>query len=153
MKNNQLVSTIIPVYNGEKYIDDAIQSIFSQNYQPIELIVINDGSTDNTGEILRGYGQKIHVFDQDNQGISSALNLGISKANGSFFAFLDADDLWTPEKIFHQMQIFNESPGVDIVFGLVKQFYCPELSQREKKRFPIRMGVQPGYFKTTSSSL
>lgn len=102
--STSLVSVIIPVYNGEKYIRCAIDSVLKQDYQSIEIIVIDDGSSDATLEILNQLGDKVRIYRQPNKGSAAARNLGIKKANGSFIAFLDADDYWFPEKISAQMQ-------------------------------------------------
>lgn len=102
--STSLVSVIIPVYNGEKYIRCAIDSVLKQDYQSIEIIVIDDGSSDTTLEILNQFGDKVRIYRQPNKGSAAARNLGIKMANGSFIAFLDADDYWFPEKISAQMQ-------------------------------------------------
>ena len=99
-----LVSVIIPVFNGEKYIRCAIDSVLEQDYKPIEIIVIDDGSSDATLEILRDLGNEISIYHQPNKGSAAARNLGIRMAKGSYIAFLDADDYWFPGKISAQME-------------------------------------------------
>ena len=99
-----LVSVIIPVFNGEKYIRCAIDSVLEQDYKPIEIIVIDDGSSDATLEILRDLGNEISIYQQPNKGSAAARNLGIRMAKGSYVAFLDADDYWFPGKISAQME-------------------------------------------------
>ena len=96
---NPLVSIIIPVYNGEDYICKAIDSAFAQTYENIEIIVVNDGSTDNTDEIVRLYGDKIRYFTKKNGGVSTALNLGIKNMRGEYFSWLSHDDVYHPEKV------------------------------------------------------
>jgi hypothetical protein len=86
-----LVSVVIRVFNGEKYIHCAINSVFKQDYQPIEIIVIDDASSDATLEILRDFGHQISVYEQSNKGSAAARNLGIRMAKGDYVAFLDAD--------------------------------------------------------------
>lgn len=102
--NPTLVSVIIPVYNGEKYIRCAIDSVLKQDYQSIEIVVIDDGSSDSTLQILNEYGDKVSIYQQPNKGSAAARNLGIKMANGTYIAFLDADDYWFPGKISAQMQ-------------------------------------------------
>jgi glycosyltransferase involved in cell wall biosynthesis len=99
-----LVSVIIPVYNGEKYIRCAIDSVLKQDYQSIEIVVIDDGSSDSTLQILNEYGDKVSIYQQPNKGSAAARNLGIKMANGTYIAFLDADDYWFPGKVSAQMQ-------------------------------------------------
>lgn len=102
--SHPLVSVIIPVFNGEKYIRCAIESVQKQDYQQIEIIVVDDGSTDATLDILRGFDTRITVYRQPNKGSAAARNLGIRMAQGSYIAFLDADDYWYPGKIGTQMR-------------------------------------------------
>lgn len=91
-----LISVIIPVYNGEKYISRAIDSLLNQSYKYIEIIVINDGSNDTTDEIVKSYGKQVRYYYQENKGVSSARNLGIENAKGTHIGFLDADDYVLP---------------------------------------------------------
>lgn len=123
-----LVSVIIPVYNGERYLGEALESAFAQTYQTFEVIVIDDGSTDHSAEIAHGYGDRIQYYFQENGGIGAARNCGVSLSRGAYLAFLDADDLWVPDKLTRQVQALNAAPELDIVFGLVKQFRSTELA-------------------------
>ena len=109
-----LVSTIIPVYNAEKFLAETIESVLAQTYSNIEFLVVNDGSTDRSGEIARSFGDKVRYIEKPNGGVSSARNLGISETKGELIAFLDADDLWAPTKIEKQVARFNEldRPGL-----------------------------------------
>lgn len=145
MNNNPLVSVIIPVYNGERYLAEAINSVLNQNYQPIEIIVIDDGSTDKTSEIVKSFSSDVKYLYQNNSGTATARNYGISIAQGSFFAFLDADDLWVENKLEMQMKIFNNDSEVDIVFGKVKQFYSPELDENLKSKIYCNPDLMTGY--------
>ena len=109
-KQHRLVSVIIPTYNRGWIIKEAINSVLAQDFKNFELIVVDDGSTDNTFEILNLYGEDIILIRQDNQGVSAARNRGITKASGRFIAFLDSDDLWLPEKLSRQIDFFNLNP-------------------------------------------
>jgi glycosyltransferase involved in cell wall biosynthesis len=102
-----LVSVIIPVFNGEKYIVEAIRSVLHQTYKNIEIIVINDGSTDRTEKLIEPYLSKIRYFYKPNGGVSSALNLGIKKMVGQYFSWLSHDDLYLPIKIERQINYLN----------------------------------------------
>jgi len=100
-KDNPFVSIVIPVYNGAKYLSDAIESAINQTYPNIEILVINDGSQDNnaTDKVARAYGNKINYYTKENGGVASALNLGISKMKGEYFSWLSHDDWYLPDKI------------------------------------------------------
>ena len=94
---SDLVSVVIPVYNSEKFLEECLDSIFAQTYQNIEIIAVDDGSTDSSLDILNGYSDKVNVFSQKNNGLASALNLGISKMKGSWFKWFSPDDLMYPQ--------------------------------------------------------
>ncbi len=89
-----LVSVIIPVFNGEKYIAQAIESIFNQEYRSFEVIVVDDDSTDGSAGIAKSYGTPVQYYYQTNSGLAAALNQGVVLAKGTFFSFLDTDDIW-----------------------------------------------------------
>src|SRR5882757_4082321 len=108
--NTPLVSVIMPAYNAEKYIAEAINSVKQQTYTAWELIVIDDGSTDNTAAIIKKYAgtdNRIMYTYQANGGQGKARNNGLKKATGEYVAFLDADDLWIPEKLNTQVEIMH----------------------------------------------
>lgn len=109
------VSIIIPVYNGDRYIRQAIESVLSQTYQSYEIIVIDDGSTDNTSLFLEAYIKTIRYIYQKNQGVSAARNHGIALARGELIAFLDADDFFLPDKLTAQVGVFDAQPNLGIV--------------------------------------
>ncbi len=115
----KLVSVIVPVYNRAHLVSETIQSILSQTYEPIEIILINDGSNDGSLDLLKDYESRfpkqIHVIDQANQGQIIARNNGIKAARGDYIAFLDSDDLWLEDKLERQMPLFE--PGVGLVYS------------------------------------
>lgn len=115
-----LVSAIMAAYNGEKYIREAIESVFAQTYPNMELIVVDDGSTDSTDEILKSYGDTLTYVWQENQGPAAARDLAISHARGEFVANLDHDDVWLREKTTKQVETFRAAPELDVVFGLAE---------------------------------
>lgn len=143
--NKNLISVIIPVYNGEKYIAAALESIFNQTYQSFEVIVVDDGSSDQTQHVVEQFKAVRHCR-QANEGVSSALNKGIALAQGNFFAFLDADDVWSAHKLELQMQVFSAHEEMDIVFTHLQQMLSPELSQQVIGNFQT---VQAGYHRGT----
>jgi len=106
------VSVIIPVYNGSNYIREAIDSVLKQTYKNYEVIIVDDGSTDDTWDIIQSYGNLIRAFHKENGGVSSALNLGIREMKGSWFAWLSHDDLWMPEKLETQVTFHNQYPNL-----------------------------------------
>jgi glycosyltransferase involved in cell wall biosynthesis len=110
-----LVSVIIPNYNYAQYLREAIDSVLNQTYSNLEIIVVDDGSKDDSKKVLSGYGEKIKTIFQQNQGVSAARNNGAKASGGEFIAFLDADDVWLPEKIEKQIRKF----GLDKNLGLV----------------------------------
>lgn len=111
-----LVTTVIPAYNCEKYVGKAIDSILAQTYRPVEIIVVDDGSTDGTHDVLSGFGAKVRVLERENGGPSAARNAGIAAASGGLIAFLDADDLWKPNKLSLQVPLF-EDKEVGLVYS------------------------------------
>lgn len=115
-----LVTCIIPVFNGEKYIESAIESVLNQTYKNIEIILADDGSTDNTPNLIRKYDGKIRYIRQPNAGSASARNLGISKTCGDFIGFLDSDDMWDKDKILLQLECFENNPEIDICLCNIK---------------------------------
>ena len=131
---SSLVSCIVPVFNGERYLAEALESIFAQTYRPIEVVVVDDGSADATPDILRGFGDRIVARRQENSGPAAARNNGIRASRGSFLAFLDADDLWAPEKLERQMQCFAARPEADCCVTGLRNFWIDELEE-ERSRF------------------
>lgn len=103
------VSVVIPVYNRASSLKDAVESVFSQKYSNIEIIVVDDGSDENVKKCLKSYMARIkYIRMENNRGVSSARNLGIDRAKGDYIAFLDSDDLWLPEKLEEQIKVMEE---------------------------------------------
>lgn len=127
-----LTSIIITCFNRQKYIAEAIESALAQTVTHREIIVVDDGSTDESAEIVRGYGDKIQYFHQHNQGASRAKNVGVDRARGEFISFLDSDDFWPLDKLDIQLKHLAESPDVDIVHGHAQQFVDADLTPEEK---------------------
>jgi len=138
------ITVILPIYNGEKYLSEAIESILMQTHRPQEIIIIDDGSIDNTAAVAESFGDAVQYHYQSNQGAGAARNNGAKLARGEFLAFLDADDLWMKDKLARQMQAFDEDPVLDMVFGHVQQFHSPELSDTVKQQIKIPVEIVPG---------
>lgn len=111
-----MVSVIVPVYNAAKYVSKALESVFCQTFKDYEVIVVNDGSIDDSERVISLYQEKIRYFSQENKGPACARNLGIRNARGNYVAFLDADDEWMPEKLERQMDLFKRDKSVKLIY-------------------------------------
>lgn len=130
-----LVSVIMPAFNAQKYISEAVTSVRGQTWEKWELIIVNDGSTDSTPAIAADFCQqdaRIRLITQENGKLAKARNTGIAAASGDFIAFLDADDTWQPRKLEHQIQIYKET-GADLIFSDASDIY----------EVPSRSGFHP----------
>lgn len=110
-----LVSVVIPNYNYANYVREAIDSVLAQDYEDIEIIVIDDGSKDDSRIVLENYGDAITSIFQKNQGVAASRNNGVRASSGEFIAFLDADDAWQPTKVSKQVELFREQPELGLV--------------------------------------
>jgi glycosyltransferase involved in cell wall biosynthesis len=115
MPERPLVSVIVPAYNVECYVAAAIDSALAQTYAPVEVVVVDDGSTDRTAEVIAGYGDRVVTVSQENRGLAGARNSGIRAASGSILALLDADDLWLPERLDRMVPVLTGRPGIGMV--------------------------------------
>ncbi|MDD5680054.1 MAG: glycosyltransferase [Candidatus Omnitrophica bacterium] len=137
------ISVIIPTYNRANYICNAIDSVLAQTYKDFEIIVVDDGSTDNTKEILTTYGGSAKYIYQQNQGVSSARNRGIKEAIGEYVAFLDSDDEWDERKLEKQVKLFEKEPSVYLQYC-----YARFVNVQEKRDF-----IMPEYVTRTFEDL
>ena len=115
-----LVSVIVPAFNAASFLPHAVASIERQGYQALEIIVVDDGSTDSTAEVARSLPSVSKYFYQKNQGPSAARNVGLKQAEGEFIAFLDADDQWPAGKLDLQLGRLRAEPQLDVVLGRIK---------------------------------
>ncbi len=143
-----LVSAIVAVRNGERFLAQAIQSILDQSYWPYEIIVIDDGSTDRTRDIARSY-TPVRYFYQKHQGVSVARNRGIEEAKGEYIAFLDDDGLWTRDKLEAQVGRMIDDPGLQYTVAHVKCFVEPGLPIPHGMKKELLEGTQVGYIPET----
>lgn len=149
-KNEPLISVIIPTYNCGRYIKRAVDSIMQQTFNNFEIIIVDDGSDDNTKEMLADSlvkNNKIKYIFQINQGHAIARNRGVKEARGEFIAFLDADDYWDPRKLEKQLEVFNKNPAIDLVHSNV---YVFNEGEENKPRLP---GISIDYNKFTQDKL
>jgi len=115
------VSVVIPVYNGARTIGRALESVFGQTFRDFEIIVVNDGSTDDTASVLAGYGDRIQLVSQSNRGVSAARNAGLRVSVGEYLVFLDDDDEWMPEMLARCTAVLDEDPDCVLVYtGVLK---------------------------------
>lgn len=150
--NESLISCIVPVFNGERYLGETLDSILAQTHRSLEIIVVDDGSTDGTAAVAAGYAQRIHYLWQPNAGEAAARNRGLNAAQAELIAFLDADDLWHPEKLARQVSRLCERPEIDLSFTCFHNFWIPELAEEERcyQGSPLS---QPQYAWSTSTLL
>ena len=149
LSNESSVSVIIPVYNGECYLAEAIESVLSQTYRPIEIIVIDDGSTDGSAAVVQQFIPEVRYAFQPNRGVPRAQNHGVDLACGGLLAFLDADDLWVTEKLSWQMAAFETQPDLEAVFGYVQQFYSPDVDPAKRPNARYAREIMLGYCSDT----
>lgn len=128
------VSCIIAVYNGEAYLHEAIDSLLAQTYPSLEIVVVNDGSTDGTAEVMARYGSRIRSLHQENLGVSVARNSGVAMSTGTLLSFLDADDRLDPSKIAMQVAAFTADPQLDYCDCHAAFFWSPEISEEARQR-------------------
>jgi glycosyltransferase involved in cell wall biosynthesis len=142
------VTVILPAYNAAQYISETIDSVLNQSYQNFELLVIDDGSTDNTADLVRAYVQqdsRVQIISQPNQGVSAARNHGIDRAVGEFLAFLDADDLWVPDKLEAHVRHLCSDDRLGMSFARIE--YIDSESKRTGQKSNLRLkNIQPQHF-------
>lgn len=143
--NPYSVSVIIPLYNNEKYIGEAIESVLTQVKKHMEIIVVNDGSTDKSSEVAEKFIPHIKLMHQENKGAAAARNLGIRQSHGYFLAFSDADDIWMPDHQKLLLAAFEKKPDLDMALGGVKQFISPELPIEKGNILMEELKIMPGY--------
>jgi glycosyltransferase involved in cell wall biosynthesis len=110
------ISVVIPAYNSEKCIRETLESVLNQTLSPHEIIIVDDGSKDDTATLIKSFGDRVRYIRQDNQGIAAARNTGIQSATGDWIAFLDHDDLWLPTKLEKQSKVATENPDLICVY-------------------------------------
>ena len=137
-----LVTCIVPVFNCETYLAESIESILAQEHRPLEIIVVDDGSTDGTPAVIRSFGDRGRGISQANAGPAAARNTGLAAARGAFIAFNDSDDLWTPDKLAVQMALLAEKPELDFCVAHVQNFWVEEM-RHEADRYRGHRRAEP----------
>lgn len=145
MSENHKLSVVIPAYNAARYLAEAIDSILTQGDFAPQVVVVDDGSTDETAEIAQSFGQGVTCLSQPNAGIAAALNHGLEAARGEWLAFCAADDRWAQGRLEKQFAAFEAQPAPDLVFGHVQNFFSPELGTEITGRYYCPPLPLPGY--------
>lgn len=135
------ISVIIPAFNAARYLREALASVHAQTLQPYEIIVVDNASTDSTPLVARECG--VRCEQEPLRASGRARNRGVAAAVGDFFAFLDADDLWTPRKLERQMALLQAHPDIDAAFGQVAHFLSPDLAPDEAEKLHCPEGAAP----------
>jgi glycosyltransferase involved in cell wall biosynthesis len=123
-----LVGVVIPVWNGERYLRDAIESVLRQTHTALDVVVVDDGSTDATSDIAQSYAPLVRLIRRPHEGLGATRNAGIEAIRGDYIAFLDHDDLWPQRRLELQLATFGARDTHDLVFGHVQEFVSPELA-------------------------
>jgi glycosyltransferase involved in cell wall biosynthesis len=131
------ISVVMPVRDGERYIAEAVESILAQTPRPGEIVVVDDGSTDNTARVLETFGSAIRVLSQPPRNQAVATNVGVAETSGELLAFLDADDVWTEASLSARLARLIEPDAPDGVYGRVEQFVSPEIPAPDRDRFRL----------------
>jgi glycosyltransferase involved in cell wall biosynthesis len=137
-----LVTVILPVYNGERFVAEALASVFRQQHDPLEVIIIDDGSTDGTADAVAHFGNLVKYRLQANRGPASARNAGLNEAKGEFIAFIDADDIWPDNKLALHFEAFAKSQSLEVVSGRVQYALLERLTDGRESFTPFD---QPSY--------
>ena len=128
------ISVLMPVYNGEKYVKETIDSVLNQTYTDFEFIIVNDGSTDKTREIIEGYtDQRIKLYNLDkNRGVGFASNFAVNKAQGKYIARVDSDDIYHPDRLLLQKKFLDDNPDIALVKTFVEYFGDEDVKETER---------------------
>jgi glycosyltransferase involved in cell wall biosynthesis len=143
------VSVIIPVRDGERYLGEAVESVLGQTHPPLEVIVVDNGSTDRSRAVCEGFGGLVKLVDEPVASAARARNTGVRTAQGDFIAFLDADDLWDPKKLASQIEIFAANPAADLVFTHMQDFISPDIEEPQARQLSVRPGEYAGWHAST----
>jgi glycosyltransferase involved in cell wall biosynthesis len=135
----------MPVHNGERYLAETLDSIVAQSHRPVEIVVVDDGSSDGTPAVLAAYGHPIVVVRQENAGTVVARNAGLARARGEYIGFLDADDLWHPDKLALQLGAFAARPGLQVSFTFIQNFWSEDVPETARGADPTQGRPVPGY--------
>ena len=134
----------MPVWNAERYLAEAIDSVLAQLQTDIEIIVVDDGSSDASATVARSYREPVRCYSTPNRGTAAARNKGLAHAKGRYLAHLDADDVWVEHRLEKQLNAFARQPDADIVSGRLRQFHSPDLDAAASSRLANPVSPMPG---------
>lgn len=140
------VSVVVPCFNAAAYLAAALESIVTQDPAPMEVIVVDDGSTDTSAAIAQDFGRGVRLVRQANAGIAAARNRGVAETAAPLLAFLDADDLWPAASLARRLAVLETRPDAECVFGVIEQFVTPELDAEARSRLAPIAATMPGRF-------
>jgi glycosyltransferase involved in cell wall biosynthesis len=151
-KTRPLISVVIAAYNAAPYLAETLESVLAQTYTPVEIIVVDDGSTDETptvaGRYATHFGGRIRVEALPHRGVAATLNHGLALAQGALLAILDADDLWLPAKLQKQAEILESRPDLDMVFCHAQNFISPDMTTEAVEKLQVNLDPIPAYHKS-----
>jgi glycosyltransferase involved in cell wall biosynthesis len=145
MKKTLDISVIIPSKDYGRFIAEAIESVLNQTLSPKEIIVIDDGSKDDTSRVVAAFGGRVKYYMNEKRGLGAARNLGIRISTGHYIAHLDADDIWMPKKLELQMEEFIADPDLEITGGMMQPFFSSDMSPGKKKKIYCSPVPLPGF--------
>jgi glycosyltransferase involved in cell wall biosynthesis len=144
-----MVGVVIPVRDGERYLAEALESVLGQTIAPADVVVVDDGSQDETTAVASRYAPQVRCVSQPAQGIGAARNRGVAEVRGEFLAFLDGDDKWPASRLERQLAAFSDVTQPDVVFGQVEQFVSPELPPDARAGLVCPDTPQPAFLANT----
>jgi len=139
------ISVIIPVHNGQRYLGEAIDSVLSQGDYSLDVLVVDDGSSDDSAKIAKSFGPAVRYHYQSQKGAAQARNTGLALTEGRLIAFLDADDIWMANKLTAQLAALTKHTNLDMVFGHTEQFVSPELDDEGRRTLRCPTEPMPAY--------
>lgn len=137
------VSVVVPCFNAARYVGEALESVLAQTRPCDEIIVVDDGSTDDSAAVIAQFGGRVRYLHQENQGISAARNRGIAQCSGSCVGFIDADDLWPSHSLETRLRSLSEDAEIDCAYGSVEPFISPDIDSDMRSAFTLPE-TQPG---------
>lgn len=146
MNSDDQVSVVIPVYNGAPYLGEAIESVLTQTMRPSAILVVDDGSEDETPDVAAAFGSSVQYIKQPHSGLACARNTGVRHVNTDFITFLDSDDVWLTDKLEKQLAMLHSCADPAMIFARVVQFVSPDLSPHEVATVKVDETPMDGLF-------
>ncbi len=150
MSESPLLSVLIPVYNGERYLAECIESVLRQLWQPLEIVVVDDGSEDHSAAVAERFGPPVQCIRHPHRGLPAARNTALATASGGYVLHLDADDLLTSGSIAVSMEALTTNPRLDMVVGHASAFFSPDMDDAARSRMQLPAAARRGHISGTS---